>query len=85
MNKNVVDFEPPSSLFVPDEFPLIFYKAILDRAEKILNPEGKVYFEINEAMGQPMTDLVISKGYRSVELIKDINGKDRIIKVFLNG
>jgi release factor glutamine methyltransferase len=80
LNRNVLDYEPHSALFVSDVSPLMFYEAILAYAENILIPEGKVYFEINEAMGKQMTSLLISQNYRSVELIKDINGRDRIIK-----
>lgn len=85
MNRNVLDYEPHSALFVPDESPLIYYEAILDLAEKILNDSGKLYFEINEAMGVPMKDLLINHGYSSVELIKDLNNRDRIIKAIHNG
>lgn len=85
MNRNVLDHEPGSALFVPDQSPLMFYEAILNLAKKILIPRGKIYFEINEAMGKPMTDLLISEKFSSVELIRDINGRDRIIKAILNG
>jgi release factor glutamine methyltransferase len=85
MKRNVLDYEPHSALFVPDQSPLIFYKAILNLADKILNPTGKIYFEINEAMGKQMMDLMISHKYDSACLIKDINGKERIIKAFRHG
>jgi release factor glutamine methyltransferase len=51
----------------------------------VLNPDGKVYFEINEAMGNLMSELLQAYGYSEVEIIKDINGKDRIIKGIKNG
>ena len=78
--KNVLDFEPHRALFVPDSDPLLYYMAILKMAEKVLIPSGKVYFEINEALGLPMTRLLKSTGFSSVEVIMDINGKDRIVK-----
>ncbi len=78
--KNVLDFEPHRALFVPDSDPLLYYMAILKMAEKVLIPSGKVYFEINEALGMPMTGLLKSTGFSSVEVIRDINGKDRIVK-----
>jgi len=78
--KNVFDFEPHMALFVPDSDPLIYYRAILKMAEMVLIPWGKVYFEINEAMGLPMTGLLKSTGFSSVEVVRDINGKDRIVK-----
>ena len=78
--KNVLDFEPHRALFVPDSDPLLYYRAILKMAEKVLIPSGKVYFEINEAFGLQMTGLLKSTGFSSVEVIRDINVKDRIVK-----
>jgi len=78
--KNVLDFEPHRALFVPDSDPLLYYRAILKMAEKVLIPSGKVYFEINEAFGLQMTGLLKSTGFLSVEVIRDINVKDRIVK-----
>lgn len=80
MNKNVLDFEPHDALFVDDSDPLLFYRAILDIADKILIKGGRIYFEINEAMGNPMADLMISHGYSGVKVIKDLNNKNRFIK-----
>jgi release factor glutamine methyltransferase len=80
MNKNVLDFEPHIALFVEDSDPLKYYRAILEFAEKNLGKHGKVYFEINEAMGSEMIRLFESFGYSGTEVVKDINGKDRIIK-----
>jgi release factor glutamine methyltransferase len=85
MNKNVLDFEPHSSLFVPDKNPLIFYKAILKMAEEILRKDGRIYFEINEAMGKQMVKLLEKTGYSEIEIIPDTNCKDRIIKGTKNG
>ena len=80
MAANVVDYEPHKALFVPDSDPLIFYKALIRLAQNILNPEGRLYFEINETMGDPMLSIFDSAGYSGIQIIKDINGKDRIIK-----
>lgn len=85
MSRNVLDFEPPVALFVPDSDPLVYYRAILKFSEIMLLPSGKLYFEINEAMGKPMTQLLESSGYYKIEIIKDINGKERIIKGIKNG
>jgi release factor glutamine methyltransferase len=85
MAKNVLDFEPPLALFVTDTDPLIYYKAILEIAEYILLPGGRLYFEINEAMGKEMKQLVKLYDYSEVEIIKDINEKERIIKGRKNG
>lgn len=80
MRRNVFDFEPHRALFVPDNDPLKFYRAILNLAGNILNPGGSVWFEINESMGKPVQDLLESYNYCGVKIIKDINGKDRIAK-----
>lgn len=85
MDRNVLDFEPHSALFVPDKDPLVFYRALIKLAKMILTPGGKLYFEINENMGSRLVKLLCSDGYESPELIKDINGKDRIIKGIKNG
>jgi release factor glutamine methyltransferase len=80
MARNVLDFEPPLALFVNDSDPLIYYKAILKLADKILLPGGRLYFEINEMMGKPMILLLKSFDYSEIEILADINNKERIIK-----
>jgi len=80
MDRNVLDFEPHTALFVPDNDPLVFYRALINMAELILVPGGRIYFEINEKMGPLLLKLLDSKGYLRTEIIRDINGKDRIIK-----
>ncbi len=80
MNRNVLDFEPHRALFVPDSNPMMFYSAILKASETILLPGGRLYFEINEVMGSSMIELLGSAGYRGINVIKDINNKDRIVK-----
>jgi release factor glutamine methyltransferase len=85
MNKNVLDFEPHLALFVSDSDPLIYYKAILKLADTILLPAGYLYFEINEAMGKPLVELLKSFDYSHIEIFSDINDKERIIKGRKNG
>jgi release factor glutamine methyltransferase len=80
MAGNVLDYEPRSALFVPDTDPLVYYRAITEMAEVILLPGGRIYFEINEAMGEPAAELMNSAGYSNVTVIKDINGKNRFLK-----
>ncbi len=80
MHRNVVDFEPHLALFVDDSDPLLYYRAILEHSHNILTPGGKVYFEINEALGKQMADLVESSGFSGVEIVSDLNGRERIIK-----
>lgn len=80
MNKNVLDFEPHLALFVPDNDPLLFYRAILKFAQRNLTDEGTVYFEINEQYGTEMIQLFEQFNYRQIELREDLNGKARMIK-----
>jgi len=80
MNKNVLGFEPHSALFVADSDPLLYYRGILNKAVKLLNPNGRIYFEINEMLGEAMFLLLESFGYSEIKIISDINGKERMIK-----
>ena len=78
MRANVLDFEPSTALFVSDNDPLIFYRKILEFAQKTLKPNGEVWFEINERFGKEMKDLCLEKGFKNVEIIKDFRDKERI-------
>lgn len=80
MHKNVLAHEPEIALFVPDEKPLLFYESIADLGMQHLRKGGALYFEINEALGCQTANLVDQKGYRNVELRKDLNGKDRMLR-----
>jgi release factor glutamine methyltransferase len=84
MSENVLGFEPPLALFVSDSEPLIYYKAILEIADQILLPGGKIYFEINEALGQSLFEVVESFGYSGIEIVRDLNDKERILKARKN-
>lgn len=79
MQANVLKHEPELALFVPNEDPLRFYKAIASHGKKVLNPNGFLYFEINEAFGTEVVALLKNEGFVNVQLIQDINGKDRIV------
>lgn len=79
MNKNVLNFEPHTALFVPDNNALVFYTAIADFSKNHLRENGTVYCEIHESMGTDLTNLFTQSGF-SAELKKDMQGKDRIIK-----
>jgi release factor glutamine methyltransferase len=80
MHRNILEFEPADAIFVPDDEPLKFYIAILDCAFELLEKGGKIYFEINESKGNSMINLLSSYNYSDIRIVKDINGKDRIIK-----
>ncbi|MDP2891433.1 MAG: peptide chain release factor N(5)-glutamine methyltransferase [Bacteroidota bacterium] len=83
MEKNVLEFEPELALFVPDENPLLFYGQIADFALSHLKNRGQLYFEINEAFGNECREMLQQKGFSVIELKKDINGKDRMIRAKL--
>ena len=85
MHKNVLDFEPHNALFVPDNDPLIFYKALLSISFTLLHEKGKIYFEINEALGSKIESLFKSFGFKDTRIYKDINGKDRMARGVRNG
>jgi release factor glutamine methyltransferase len=83
MKKNVLEFEPATALFVPDNDSLVFYNAIADFGKEKLNDKGNIYVEINENLGDQVKNLFQSKGYSLVELKKDLQEKDRMIKISL--
>ena len=80
MQNNVLNNEPHLALFVDDENPLVFYKAITAFAVNRLKPNGQLFFEINEYLGQETKIMIARFGFKNVEIIKDIFGKDRMIK-----
>ena len=79
MNRNVLDYEPHLALFVPDGDPLMFYRHIAGFATKHLRTGGKLYLEINEALGNETAALLEKQGYRPI-IHKDSFGKDRMIE-----
>lgn len=81
LDVHVVAHEPHSALFVPDDDPLIFYKAIADFGKHRLYPGGYIYMEINEELGLFTTQLFKKEGYINVELKQDMQGRDRMVKV----
>ena len=80
MQQNVLAWEPEIALFVKDETPLLFYERIADQSTKVLNKNGILYFEINEKYGKETVDMLAQKGFVNIELKKDINDKDRMVK-----
>lgn len=83
MHNNVTGFEPHTALFVPEHDPLIFYRAIADFALSNLIAGGLLYFEINENLGKETVELLADKGFKNIELRKDMSGRDRMIKAEL--
>lgn len=79
MRKNVVDFEPHTALFVPDNDILKFYVATANNAQKMLREDGSLWFEIYEKAGVEVCDMLREKGFQRTELIEDANLKPRMV------
>ncbi len=83
MNQNVFIYEPHLALFVPDEDPLLFYKSISNFALIHLKKGGLLYVEINESFANEVAGLLHQKKFISIEIRKDLQGKNRMIKAVL--
>ena len=79
MERHVLDHEPPLALFVPDDDPLLFYRAIADYALQALRPGGRLYFELNCRFAHETADMLQQAGLSDVCIRKDQYGKDRFI------
>lgn len=77
--RNVIHHEPGLALFVPDDDPLVFHKAIARKTLKALKEGGLLITEINEKLGRQTADLFQSLGYADVGIIKDLHGKNRFV------
>jgi release factor glutamine methyltransferase len=82
MHDNVLNFEPASALFVRDDDPLVFYKAIGEIAREKLISGGSLYVEINENFAADVVSLFKGNGLKNPEIIRDINEKNRFVKAF---
>ena len=80
MQPNVLRHEPDLALFVKDRDPLLFYRKISTLAQTYLKPNGMLFFEINEYLGEDLVVLLKSLGFEKVEIKKDIFEKDRMVK-----
>lgn len=80
MHQNVLQYEPENALFVSNTNPLGFYRSIADFARRYLNEKGWLFLEINENMGEELTQLLAAKSFVDIEIRKDINGKDRMLR-----
>ena len=80
MRRNVLGYEPGLALFVPDDDPLLFYKAMATAATRLLAPTGVGIVEINEALGPETEEIFRSAGYSETEIIRDFFAKDRFVK-----
>ncbi|WP_417939933.1 peptide chain release factor N(5)-glutamine methyltransferase [Flavobacterium sp. RS13.1] len=79
IKKNVLDYEPHLALFVDDNDALVFYRKIAELAQKNLLERGQLYFEINQYLGEEMTELLEKMDFKNIELRKDIYENDRMI------
>lgn len=79
MQRNVLEHEPSLALYVKDHDPLIFYKKITKLAEEGINPNGRLFFEINQYLGDQTLEIVKNAGLEA-ELRKDIFGNNRMIR-----
>lgn len=79
MHKNVLMHEPKQALYVPDDQPLVYYEAIARFAQYHLLPHGSIAVEINEYLGMETKEVFKTQGFKSVQLLQDLNGKDRIV------
>ena len=79
MRPNVTEHEPDVALFVEDDDPLIFYRAIAQTARKVLKKEGRIYFEIYESLVDKMVAMLECEGYADIVVREDFRGKPRMI------
>lgn len=84
MEANVLDWEPETALFVPDDDPLLFYRQILALSKNQLNPNGQIWFEINEAKGEEMLSLCCEMGFPKAEILEDFSRKPRVCRACRN-
>ena len=80
MRKNVLDHEPWLALFVSDDDPLVFYRAVAAWAKQLLKSEGLCLVEINESLGRQTAKVFEDTGFRDVEVLQDLNSRDRFIR-----
>lgn len=83
MEPNVLDHEPSLALFVSNDNPLLFYRAIARLGKKKLKKGGRLYLEINALYGQDSVRLLEEEGYQNIQLLRDLSNKDRMIKAHL--
>jgi len=82
MQPNVLEHEPHTALFVPDDDPLLFYRTIIAFSKIKLRKAGVLWFEINEMFGEAIRDIALNQGFREVNIIFDFQGKSRFLQCF---
>ena len=81
MRRNVLDYEPGMALFVPDDDPLRFYRAVARWAQRFLRPGGVGLVEINEALGPETAAAFATAGFKNIQIHRDFFEKERFIRV----
>ena len=84
MERNVLEHEPATALFVPDADPLLFYRAIAKYAAVALKPAGRIYLEINRRFGSETCRLLEENGFEQAQVIRDQFGNPRFVKALLS-
>lgn len=79
MTASVINYEPGLALFVPDDDPFLFYRTIIEFSLEKLRPKGALFFEVNEYNAQKLLKLVPQDFFGNVELLQDLQGKDRML------
>ena len=82
IKNNVLNNEPHLALFVDNKNPLLFYNKIAELAKKFLTKNGQLHFEINQYLGKETIKLLAEKGFKNIQLKKDVFGNDRIVTAF---
>ena len=84
LEQHVLSHEPHLALFASADDPLIFYRKIAEKAWSVLNDGGKLYFELNSMYAQDTAELISGLGYSSIQIQKDMQGKERILSAVKN-
>ena len=84
INPNVLNYEPHTALFTPENSPLIFYDKIIEFSKKHLSSFGDIYFETHYDKAREVADLLLLNSFTNVEIRKDLSGKERMIKARKN-
>lgn len=79
MSRNVLEYEPESALFVPDDDPLLFYRAIARWSQRFMSPEGVGLSEVNESLARQTETVFKAAGYAHTEIVRDLSDKNRYI------
>ncbi|NOY38470.1 MAG: peptide chain release factor N(5)-glutamine methyltransferase [Chlorobi bacterium] len=80
LQPEVSRYEPAKALFVPEDDPLIFYRAILNFSSEALHPDGMLFFEVHERFSGSVAELCRHTGFPDTVIRKDLNGKERMIR-----